>query len=233
VAELFCSIVAPCYNERPNLEPLAAAFAAALGGRTDYELILVDNGSSDGSAAELERLLPRYPFLRAVRVEVNRGYGHGITKGLETARGAVAGWTHADLQYSPAGAVAAAESLRGAAGPVFLKGLRPDRPAADAFFTAAMALFESALFGRRLRDINAQPTLFSRALLGRWEGAPDDFALDLFAYVRALEAGFGLRRFPVALAPRRAGASSWNSGAAARLKVSLRTLRSSLHLRFR
>lgn len=232
---IFCSLVLPCYNERPNLAPLAAAFAAALAGQpwaAGFELILVDNGSSDGTEEELARLGPLYPFLRSVRVEQNRGYGWGITCGLREARGLYAGWAHADLQYAPAELLAAAATLRGAAGgKIFLKGLRSARPAADAFFTAAMGLFESLLFGRRLYDINAQPTLFHRSLLERWGGAPQDFSLDLFAFVLALEGGFTVRRVPVRLLPRAAGVSSWNRGFADRLRVAARTARSSWLLR--
>ena len=231
----FCSLVLPCYNERPNLAPLMEAFSAALAGPRwggSFELIVVDNGPSDGTSEELARLAPSFPFLRTVRVEANRGYGYGITAGLKAARGDYAGWAHGDLQYEPREIVGAAEMLRGRRGEqVFLKGLRSARPAADSLFTVAMAVFESLLFGRKLYDINAQPTLFHRSLLNWWEGAPEDFSIDLFAYVLALEKGFRVMRVPMMLAPRAAGFSSWNRGFADRLRVALRTALGSFAVR--
>ena len=85
------SIVAPCYNESRNLAPLLAAFSVRLE-RDDFELIVVDNGSSDGTAEELRRLLPLYSFARSVRVEVKR-LGR-ILSGLPHFRRYV-GWTPA------------------------------------------------------------------------------------------------------------------------------------------
>lgn len=95
------SIVVPCYNEEENIPPVLERFRRAIGPR-DAEVLLVDNGSTDGSAGLLEKLLPDYPFARTVRVPVNQGYGYGILRGLKDAKGDFIGWTHADLQTDPA-----------------------------------------------------------------------------------------------------------------------------------
>jgi glycosyltransferase involved in cell wall biosynthesis len=225
------SFVVPCYNEEPNLRPLLEAFSARMD-RKDLELILVDNGSTDGTARELARLLPLYPFARSVRVEINRGYGAGILSGLAAAAGEYAGWIHADLQFSPAAAFEAAGLAERSGGEkLFIKGLRRGRPFTDRLFTGAMALFESLLFGGRLRDVNGQPTLFHRSLLGTWASPPLDFTLDLYASVTAVRAGFRVARFEVENAPRRRGASSWNRGLASRLRLAAATAVSSLRLR--
>lgn len=73
------SVVIPCYNEKENIPMLLDGFARALQGKEDWvEVILVDNGSTDGSGEVLDKLLPGYPFARTVRVEINQGYGYGI-----------------------------------------------------------------------------------------------------------------------------------------------------------
>jgi len=227
----YLSLVVPCYNEAENLGPLLEAFKAE-AGHADLELILVDNGSSDRTAAELARLLPLYPFARSVKLEVNRGYGAGILLGLAAASGTYVGWTHADLQFPPAAAFEAAELARRAGGEkLFIKGLRRGRPAGDRFFTCAMGLFESLLFGARLRDINGQPTLFHRSLLDSWTNPPRDFSLDLYACVTARRAGLRPLRFEVENAPRERGASSWNRGLVSRLRLAVRTAASSLKIR--
>ena len=114
---------------------------------------------------------------------------------------------------------------------LFVKGLRYGRPALDIAFTAGMSLFETLLLGHPMRDINGQPTMFHRAFFETWREPPDDFALDLYAYWRARVAGLTIDRIPVSFGPRAFGTSHWNSGMAARLKFSRRTLDYSLRLR--
>ncbi len=229
--EIFCSLVIPCYNEEGNLARLVGGFAAALSA-PDFELIVVDNGSTDASGAALRALAPEFPFLRVVTVPENRGYGHGINEGLKTARGLYAGWAHGDLQYDPAEILAAVDRLRSGRGEkIFLKGLRGARPPAETFFTAGMAVFESLLFGTVLRDINGQPTLFHRSLLGHWAGAPENFLLDLYAYALARKLGFTVLRVPMRLGERTSGVSSWNRGLGDRLGLAARNIKGSLALR--
>lgn len=225
------SIVVPCYNEAASLPALAEAFGLA-GAGVNFELILVDNGSSDGTPAALARLLPLYPFIKTVKVDVNRGYGFGIRCGLAAASGKVAGWTHADLQFDPAAVFQAAAFFKGAgAEKIFVKGLRLGRPFTDRLFTAGMSLFETLLMGVPLRDINGQPTLFDRALLDSWTAPPDDFSLDLYACVTARKAGFRFVRFGVQNRVRLHGVSSWNRGLGTRLALARRTIAASLRLR--
>lgn len=225
------SIVVPCYNEAASLPSLLEAFRQA-GAGASFELIVVDNGSSDGTAAELERLLPAYPFARSVKVEVNRGYGFGILSGLKAAVGPVVGWIHADLQFEPAAVFEAARRYKEAGNKkILVKGLRLGRPLTDRLFTAGMSVFETVLMGVFLRDINGQPTLFDRALLETWSAPPHDFSLDLYACVTARKAGFRTVRFGAENRARRHGVSSWNRGLGTRLALAWRTMAASLRLR--
>lgn len=217
------SLAVPCYNEASGLPALLAAFAAAGAGR-DFELILVDNGSTDATPAVLAAELPKYPFARSLRVEPNRGYGGGILAGLAAAGGLYRGWTHADLQF-PAAAVFEALDLARALGPAaYVRGARLGRPASDRFFTGILGLVYSACLGGRLRDMSGQPVVFSAGLL---DGAspPSDFSLDAFSLALALRRGWRVERFGVAVAPRAAGLSSWNTGLRSRLALALRYLK--------
>ena len=94
-----------------------------------------------------------------------------------------------------------------------------------------MSVFETLLMGTRLRDINGQPTLFSRALLNTWVSPPHDFSLDLYALASAAAAGFRIVRFDAANFERAAGVSSWNRGPWARLRLAARTIVSSVRMR--
>jgi glycosyltransferase involved in cell wall biosynthesis len=196
--------------------------------------VLVDNGSTDGTAAELDRLLPLYEFARRVDVPVNRGYGYGIRSGLAavTPSSRLAGWTHGDLQFPPEAVFEAARLAAGAVEKkILVKGLRRGRPPLDRLFTAGMSLFCSAALAAPLRDINGQPTLFSRGLEKLWLSPPDDFSLDLYAYASAVKAGYGVLRFPVENRSRGSGFSSWNRGLFSRLSLARRTAAACLAMR--
>jgi len=224
------SLIIPCYNESANL-PLLLERCKGLVEQPGVEVILVDNGSTDDSPQVLERLLPSYPGCRSVRVDVNQGYGYGILSGLRAAEGDILGWTHADLQTDPM------DALRGLAyfdqhGPdIFVKGRRFGRPLADVVFTFGMSVFETVLLGIPMWDINAQPTMFSKAFFQRWQAAPADFALDLYAYYQAHIQGLKVYRFAVHFGERAHGVSHWNVNWAAKRKFIRRTVDFSLQLK--
>ncbi|MDI1346028.1 MAG: glycosyltransferase, partial [Pseudolabrys sp.] len=61
------AVVVPVRNEAGNVAPLVAEIAAALDGQWPFEVVYVNDGSTDGTEAELTRLMALHPFLRRVR----------------------------------------------------------------------------------------------------------------------------------------------------------------------
>ncbi|AUT45166.1 glycosyltransferase family 2 protein [Achromobacter sp. AONIH1] len=224
------SLVIPCYNEAANL-PLLLERCKALTARSDAEVILVDNGSTDNSPDVLAALLPSYPGCRSVRVERNQGYGYGILQGLRAAQGEILAWTHADMQTDPHDAVKGLALFEAHGAGLFVKGRRYGRPVADVFFTIGMSLFETLLLRTRLWDINAQPTMFHRDFFASWDRPPHDFSLDLYAYYLARSRGLAVKRFPVRFGERAHGTSHWNVNWAAKRKFIKRTIAFSLELK--
>jgi glycosyltransferase involved in cell wall biosynthesis len=97
------SIVVPLYNEAENLDDLHAQLTAALerAGRS-FELLLVDDGSSDGTRERLLALEARDPRVRAVLLRRNFGQTAAFSAGFDRARGAVVVTSDGDLQNDPA-----------------------------------------------------------------------------------------------------------------------------------
>ena len=226
------SLVIPCYNEARNLPKLVERCARLVREHPRIDVVLVDNGSQDDTPRLLPGMIAGQPGLSSIRIDVNKGYGHGIVTGLRNADGELIGWTHADHQTDPFDAVEALALAERASEPraMLVKGRRYGRPIVDRVFTAGMSIFETLLTRRGMRDINAQPTVFHRTFFERWESPPDDFALDLYAYWRARDEGFTILRFPVRFGPRLFGVSHWNAGMLARWKFIKRTLAFSLEL---
>jgi glycosyltransferase involved in cell wall biosynthesis len=93
----------PAHNEAANLDRLVAAWHPVLSRHTArFEMIVVDDGSTDGTGDAAERLAARYPEVRVVRHAVNRGYGGALKTGLASARMDFVFFTDADLQFDPA-----------------------------------------------------------------------------------------------------------------------------------
>ena len=96
------SVVVPVRNERDNIAPLLAEIAAALDGRWPFEVVYVNDGSTDGTAAELERLKAQYPWLRQVRHAQSCGQSSAVRTGVAAARGTMVATIDGDGQNDPA-----------------------------------------------------------------------------------------------------------------------------------
>jgi glycosyltransferase involved in cell wall biosynthesis len=105
------SLVVPVYNERENLAPLVLEVAAALPA-VAYEIVAVDDGSTDGSLEELKALKRAHPELHIVAFAANAGQTAAFAAGFQAARGAIVVTLDADLQNDPADIPALVAELR-------------------------------------------------------------------------------------------------------------------------
>jgi glycosyltransferase involved in cell wall biosynthesis len=96
------SIIVPAYNEVENIPDLLERTAEVVSGqKRDWEVILVDDGSTDGTYEVATNLTPNYPFLKLARNRTNMGKTEAILTGLANSRGRYIAILDADLQYSP------------------------------------------------------------------------------------------------------------------------------------
>jgi dolichol-phosphate mannosyltransferase len=94
------SVVAPVYNEEATIEEFYSRVTAALDG-LQFELVLVDDGSTDQSEAELRKLASNDPRVHLVQLSRNFGHQTALTAGLDHARGDAVVMLDADLQDPP------------------------------------------------------------------------------------------------------------------------------------
>ena len=103
VPALELSVVVPVFNELANLDPLVERVRATLDGLAlSWELVTVDDGSSDGSGDRLDELAATEPRLRALRLAHHAGQSAALEAGFRHARGRWIAVTDADLQTYPA-----------------------------------------------------------------------------------------------------------------------------------
>jgi glycosyltransferase involved in cell wall biosynthesis len=224
------SIVVPCYNEAKNIPLILEKFASVIK-RPDIEILFVNNGSKDTSQKVFDQLIPKFFFAKVIKIEVNQGYGFGITSGLREAKGEYIGYMHADMQTDPADPIKALELIERQANSenCFVKGDRKGRSLLDQFFTIGMSLFETIYLRTKLWDINAQPNIFHKSFFENIkDNCPKDFSLDLYFLYMAKKKKLNIIRFDVMFPDRMFGSSNWNTGIASKWKFIKRIVQSSM-----
>lgn len=101
-SDIFLSLVIPAYNEQENIPVLLQRVEASLNqlGKP-YEVILIDDGSTDQTPQMLADAMTRLPWLRVLRMRKNAGQSAAFEAGFEAARGQIIATIDADLQNDP------------------------------------------------------------------------------------------------------------------------------------
>ena len=96
------SIIVPVRNEAENILPLIEEISAALDGSWDYEIIYVNDGSTDATAERLATATKRWPNVRQLQHAVSSGQSAAVRSGVRAARGAIVATLDGDGQNNPA-----------------------------------------------------------------------------------------------------------------------------------
>ena len=123
------SIVIPVRNEAGNIEPLVAEIRAALDGLLTYEIVYVDDGSDDATAAEIGRVAAGMPQLRLLRHARSCGQSAALRTGVRAARSRWVATLDGDGQNDPADIpkLWRVGLARSGNGPILVNGLRENR----------------------------------------------------------------------------------------------------------
>lgn len=93
------TVVIPCYNEEKAIRETVETINECIKDRDDYEIIVVNDGSTDKSSEILASITPDYPALKVIEHEKNRGYGAALKTGIMAARSELIVITDADGTY--------------------------------------------------------------------------------------------------------------------------------------
>ena len=202
------SVVVPLYNEAACVTRLAGQVEEALEAGPPWELLLVDDGSTDGTGSEIERLARRDPRIRAVRLARNRGQSRAMQTGFDLARGQVVVSMDGDLQNDPRDIPRLLARLED--GYDLVAGYRERRQ--DRLFTRKLPSWVAnwiiqRLTGVRIRDNGCSLKAYRRELLDRLR-----LYSDMHRFIPALAAATGgarISEIPVLHHPRRYGRSKY------------------------
>jgi glycosyltransferase involved in cell wall biosynthesis len=189
------SVVAPAKDEERSLDELHRGIVAALAptGKS-FELILIDDGSRDGTLAEMKRLRAADPRVRVVSFLKNFGKSAALAAGFERARGDIVITIDSDLQDDPAEIPRFLDAI--AAGAHLVTGWKTDRrdPAGRRLASRIANGVTSAFTGAKVHDMNCGFKAYRRMVI-------EQLALygDLHRFVPALAAarGFTVAEIPV------------------------------------
>lgn len=158
LASLHLSVAAPAYNEVGGIETVVAGwrdFLSAQPGLASFEVVVCDDGSTDGTGEILDRLALSFPQLRVLHFAKNRGAAAALTAAIAATKGDWVLLIDSDGQFAIENLPAMLEALRRAGGLAAI-GIRRKKDAAFARFGSwASGLACNLLHGSRMRDFNS------------------------------------------------------------------------------
>jgi glycosyltransferase involved in cell wall biosynthesis len=201
------SVLVPAKDEAENLpEFLRQARAAFASNPQRYEVVVVDDGSVDGTWEVLEQLSREYPFLRRVRHGVRRGIADALRTGYLNSRGSVLVFYPADLQYKPEDIPRLVEPILTGQSDI-VAGYKEGKYE-KAFVSGIYNRLSRSLFKVGVRDLNSVKA-YRREVMDALPNRPD---WHRYMVVMAAAEGFTVSEMPVPLYPRAAGHSKFGVG---------------------
>ena len=218
------SIVVPIYNEEDNISELYRAITSALDGNgTDYEIIMVDDGSSDGSFSALKAIAAQDQRVKVIRFRRNFGQTAAMSAGFDTAAGDIIIPMDGDLQNDPADIPRLIQKLH--EGYDVVSGWRSDRK--DTFITRKIpSILANALIswltGVHLHDYGCTLKAYRREVL---DGINLYGEMHRFVPALASQVGAKVAEIPVNHRPRLHGTSKYGISRTLRVILDLMTVK--------
>jgi len=224
LAERGLSFVIPAYNEEESLHRMVTAVHEAgrdlmtLGEVDDYEVVVVDDASTDATGVICDALAADDPRFRVLHHPVNRKLGGSLRTGFAAAQGRWVLYTDADLPFDLWDLRKAFRLMRYYEADV-VTAFRFSRTGEGLQRLAYSYVYNTMLrvrFGLKIRDVNFAAKLMTRDVLEKVELSSEGSFIDAELLIRAEAAGFRVIQFGVDYFPRSRGVSTLSSAAVIR-----------------
>lgn len=204
-----CSVIVPAYNEQPSLRQLTEEIERAFAELPQsFEIVFVDDGSTDGSWEEMQKLSIDHPFVRALRLRRNFGKSSALAAGVRAATGDLVITMDADLQDDPAEIPRFLEAVNEGPGGRLVTGWKVRRldPLSKRLPSKVFNAVTSWVSGVKLHDHNCG---FKAAPMSCYRSIPLYGELHRFVPAMANDLGYPVVELPVNHRPREYGASKF------------------------
>lgn len=210
------SLVIPMYNEEENIEHAVSCASAVLGELgCDFEILIVDDASTDRSPELVRQMAAEDPRVRMVRHERNRKLGAALKTGFAAAEKDVVLYMDADLPFDPREVGRALSAMQVTRADV-IAGYRYDRTGEGLKRTVYSFVYNwliGVLFGWPHRDINFSFKLIRREVLEAVQLRSEGSLIDAELIVKAKNLGFVIQQMGLDYFPRTRGSSTLSSPA--------------------
>jgi glycosyltransferase involved in cell wall biosynthesis len=205
------SIVIPFYNEEACCEQVLHRLILELDQNgIDYQLLPVNNGSSDRTGEILDRCARDCPRLKVVTIHQNRGYGWGVISGLRQGEGEYLGYVDGDTQIPSSEVVRVFRHMveRNADIGKATRQQRLDGIKRKAISSVYNTFFK-LLFACSVRDINAKPKILRRDCFHALDLQSMDWFIDAEIILKAQTRAMRVEEIEISFLPRREGVSKF------------------------
>ena len=192
------SIFFPAYNDSGTIASLViTAIRAAETVTSDFEVIVVNDGSADHTATVADELARQYPQVKVVHHEVNRGYGGALRTGFATASKEFIFYTDGDAQYDPTELTVLWAAMR--PGVDLVNGYKISRsdPLHRIIIGRVYHHTVKLLFGLKVRDVDCDFRLMRRTIFDRVTLTKSSGVICLEMMKKITDAGFTIAEVPV------------------------------------
>jgi len=206
------SVFFPAFNDKETIPFLVRKAASILPKITnDFEIIIVNDGSKDGTAGVLKKLEKEFSHLKIIEHPVNRGYGAALKSGFRNAKKEFVFYTDGDGQYDVSEMKKLVKEMKDDVDVV--NGYKINR--ADSVFRIVCgeiySKFIKLVFGLKIRDIDCDFRLIRREVLQKIKPQKNSGAICVELVKKIQDAGFKIVEVPVHHYPRTSGRSTFFS----------------------
>ncbi len=188
----------PAYNDAGTIPSMVIAADITLRSLTDdYEIIVVNDGSSDHTAEVLEELKRSYPRLKVVHHENNRGYGGALRTGFASASKELVFYTDGDAQYDPREMVLLVEALTPEVDVVNGYKVKRSDPLHRVIIGKLYHWTVKTAFGLKVRDTDCDFRLFRRSVFDKVRLERNSGVICVEMMKKVQDAGFNIAQVPV------------------------------------
>ncbi len=218
----------PCYNEENNIQRLLQNAVSVIPALVDkYQIIIVNDGSKDGTKEVAESLAKQYKNIEVISHQVNRGYGAALRTGFLASTKSWVFYTDGDNQFD----IRELEKLLSMTNDYdIISGYRIDRkdPLIRKLNAAMFNLALFFLFGLRIKDVDCAFKLYRRELFDKIEIVSNGALVDAEVLIKAKKLGYSIGQIGVHHYPRTTGKQT-----GANIRVIFRAMKEILALRLK